>query len=381
MTLLRFARAARRILSAAGAGPRTLGVRNQSSCQENLAAILCGCNDLRVDKRPMPEPQQGEVLIRMGSVGICGSDVKFLVDGRIGDYVVTDPMVLGHEGAGTVEKLGPCVTGLCVGDRVAIEPTVPCRVCSYCKQGRYHLCPCVKCCATPPVDGNMCRYYVHAADFCHKLPDCLTLEDGALMEPLACGVHACRRAGMSCGARVCIVGGGPMGLASMAAAKAFGAVRIVITDTIQHRLEVAKKLGADGTVRICEGMEEAQIAHEIQCQCGGAPHITIDCVGNDSSLKQGLLATRYGGVLCLIGQSEEIAQLPLIPIFHEVKLLGSFRYANDYPIALKMMLTGKGDLKPMISHCFKLSEAKKAFETVMTPSECPVKVLIQCEEK
>ncbi|XP_049940853.1 sorbitol dehydrogenase-like, partial [Schistocerca serialis cubense] len=289
-------------------------------------------NDLQLEQRPMPpDPKENQVLIRMGSVGICGSDVHYLVHGQIGDFVVKGPMVLGHESSGTVEKLGPCVKDLKEGDRVALEPGTPCRMCSYCKEGRYHLCPDVIFCATPPVDGTMCRYYVHTADFCHKLPDSLTLEDGALLEPLSVAVHACRRANLSCGTRVLIVGAGPIGLATICAARAYGAVRIVITDLNTHRLEIAKKLGVDATVRVCEGMEETQIAAEVQCQLGGPAHVTIECCGTESSIKQGLLATRYGGTFVLVGVGTDNARLPLTPIFHEVRFIGSFRYSNACP--------------------------------------------------
>ena len=124
------------------------------------------------------------------------------------------------------------------GDRVAIEPGVPCRLCKFCKTGRYNLCYNMSFCATPPIDGNLCRYYVHAADFCYKLPDHMTLEEGALMEPLAVGVHACQRAGVSLGKKVLICGAGPIGLVNLLTAKAMGASEVVITDIADNRLKV-----------------------------------------------------------------------------------------------------------------------------------------------
>jgi len=142
---------------------------------DNLTAILYKTGDLRLENRPIPEPKDHEVRIRMSAVGICGSDVHYLVKGHIGDFVVKAPMVLGHEAAGVVEKCGKNVTNLKPGDRVAIEPGVPCRSCDYCKKGRYNLCLDVVFCATPPYDGNLCRYYTHAADFCYKLPDHVSL--------------------------------------------------------------------------------------------------------------------------------------------------------------------------------------------------------------
>merc|ERR1719192_2614693 len=161
-------------------------------------------DDIRLEQQDVVEPGPDQVLLRMDSVGICGSDVHYWTHGAIGDFIVKAPMVLGHEAAGVVAKLGSNVTNLKVGDRVAIEPGVPCGGCSYSKSGAYNLCINMKFCATPPVHGNLARYYAHSANYCYKLPDNVSLEEGALMEPLAVGVHACRRAGVSLGKRVLI---------------------------------------------------------------------------------------------------------------------------------------------------------------------------------
>ena len=191
-----------------------------------------------------------DVLIRMQEVGICGSDVHYWTKGCIGDFVVKAPMVLGHEASGIVHEVGECVTHLkkgistiikneygirsCdlfyyTGDRVAIEPGVPCSLCDFCKNGQYNLCGDVFFCATPPDHGNLCRFYTHAADFCYKLPDHVSLEEGALLEPLSVGVHACRRAGVAIGKTVLICGAGPIGLVCLLTAKAMGASSVLIT--------------------------------------------------------------------------------------------------------------------------------------------------------
>jgi len=205
---------------------------------DNLTAILYKTGDIRLEQTDIPEPGNDQVMLKMDSVGICGSDVHYWTHGAIGDFVVKAPMVLGHEAAGIVEKCGKNVKHLQVGDRVAIEPGVPCRLCDYCKQGRYNLCLEMKFCATPPYHGNLCRYYAQDADFCFKLPDNVSLEEGALMEPLSVGVHACRRAGVSLGKSVLICGAGPIGLVNLLTAKAMGADEVVITDISEHRLQV-----------------------------------------------------------------------------------------------------------------------------------------------
>jgi L-iditol 2-dehydrogenase len=195
---------------------------------DNLTAVLYGINDLRLEQRPIPTPNDDDVLLQMEVVGICGSDVHYLVNGRIGDFVVEKPMVIGHEAAGTVVEIGKNVKNLKKGDRVAIEPGYGCRKCTYCKEGRYNLCPDMKFCATPPYDGNLARFYVHPADFCFKLPNNVSLEEGALLEPLSVGVHACKKGGVGVGSVVLILGAGPIGLVTLISAKAFGATKVII---------------------------------------------------------------------------------------------------------------------------------------------------------
>lgn len=152
---------------------------------KNLSVVLHGIDDLRLEERLIPEPKDNEVLLKMGVVGICKSDVHFWVHGRIGPFILDAPMVTGHEGSGTVVKVGKGVKHLKEGDRVAIEPGVACFRCDYCREGRLNLCKNIAFCSTPPVDGNLARYHAHAADFCFKLPDNISLEEGALLEPLS----------------------------------------------------------------------------------------------------------------------------------------------------------------------------------------------------
>lgn len=164
----------------------------------------------------------------MDTVGICGSDVHFLVHGRIGDYVVKDKMVLGHEGAGIVAEIGKNVTTLSIGDRVAVEMGVPCSKCRLCRKGKYNLCPCIVFGSTPPHDGCLQQYFVHYPEFCFKLTDNMLMEEGALMEPLSVGIHACRRAKVQLGSIVTIFGAGPIGLATLLVAKNIGASKVLV---------------------------------------------------------------------------------------------------------------------------------------------------------
>lgn len=266
----------------------------------------------------------------MDCVGICGSDVHYLAHGRCGPFVVEKPMVIGHEAAGVVVKFGGDVKTLQVGDRVAIEPGVPCRLCVHCKTGRYNLCSEMRFCATPPYDGNLTRFYAHPADFCFKLPDHVSMEEGALLEPLSVGVHACKRAGVDVESRVLILGAGPIGLVTLLTAKAMGASKIMITDLTEDRLKFAREMGANYTLQVGKDLGEADLVNAIHKEMGQAPTITIDCSGVESTTRLALLATATGGVCVIVGMGPNDIKLPLSQaICREVDIRGVFRYCNE----------------------------------------------------
>lgn len=283
------------------------------------------------EQTPIPEIKDDEVLLEMHCVGICGSDVHYLAHGRIGDFIVKKPMIIGHEASGVVAKLGKNVKTLAVGDRVAIEPGVSCRLCDYCKTGRYNLCPDMAFCATPPYDGNLRRYYAHAADFCFKLPDHVSMEEGALLEPLSVGVHACRRANVELGSEVLILGAGPIGLVTLLAAKAMGASKIMITDLLAKRLEVATDLGATHTLLIKRDASETDLVRMVHEALGSQPDKTIDCSGVESTARLALNATRSGGCVVVVGMGPPEIRLPLVSAMaREIDVRGVFRYCNEY---------------------------------------------------
>lgn len=348
--------------------------------QDNLTAVLYGINDLRLENTKIEEPGDDDVLLEMGCVGICGSDVHYLVNGRIGDFIVKKPMIIGHESAGTVAKLGKNVKNLKVGDRVCIEPGVPCRTCNFCKEGRYNLCKEIVFCATPPVHGSLRRFYKHAADFCFKLPDHVSLEEGALLEPLSVGVHACKRAGIGIDSKVLILGAGPIGLVILLVAKAMGANKVVITDIIENRLKMAKKLGADATYLVQKDKPEEHVVADIHEIFGDEPNRTIDASGAQASIRLAILATKSGGMVVLVGNGAPEVQVPLINAMNrEVDIRGVFRYANDYGDALELVASGKVNVKPLITHNYKIEETKKAFETSRTGAGGAIKVMIHCK--
>jgi len=346
---------------------------------DNLTAILYKQGDLRLENKPIPEPNDDEVRLRMAQVGICGSDVHYLVNGRIGDFIVKAPMIIGHEAAGIVDKVGKNVTHLKPGDRVAVEPGVPCRRCEHCKTGKYNLCPDIIFCATPPCHGNLCRYYTHDAAFCYKLPDHVSLEEGALLEPLSVGVHACRRAGVTLGTVVLVCGAGPIGLVSLLVAKSMGASKIIVSDLVEGRLEVAKELGADYVLKVDTKATGEELAKQVEEKLGVQPDVTIECSEAESSIKLAILATRSGGCVLLVGLGPPEVKIPIVnAAVREVDLRGVFRYANCYPAALALVATGKVNVKRLITHRYKLEETLKAFETARTGEGGAIKVMISC---
>ncbi|XP_037948379.1 sorbitol dehydrogenase [Teleopsis dalmanni] len=344
---------------------------------DNLTAVLHGIEDLRLEQRPIPEISENDVLLAMDSVGICGSDVHYLVNGRIGDFILTKPMVIGHEASGVVVKLGSKVKHLTVGDRVAIEPGVPCRLCTHCKTGKYNLCAEMVFCATPPYDGNLTRFYRHPADFCFKLPDHVSMEEGALLEPLSVGVHACRRAEVGLGSVVLIMGAGPIGLVTLLTAKAMGASVILITDLVQNRLDVAKELGATHTLLLNKNDTAENTASIIHKMLGTDPDKSIDCCGAESTTRLGIFATRSGGCCVIVGMGAPEVKLPLInALAREVDIRGVFRYCNDYSAALALVASGAVNVKPLITHHFDITETTKAFDTARYGHGDAIKVMI-----
>ncbi|KAL9265669.1 Sorbitol dehydrogenase-like protein [Drosera capensis] len=333
---------------------------------ENMAAWLMGLNTLKIQPFKLPPLGPHDVRVSMKAVGICGSDVHYLKTLRCADFIVKEPMVIGHECAGVIEEVGSEVKALVRGDRVALEPGISCWRCDHCKGGRYNLCPEMKFFATPPVHGSLANQVVHPADLCFKLPDNVSLEEGAMCEPLSVGVHACRRADVGPETRVLVMGAGPIGLVTMLAARAFGAPRIVIVDVDDYRLSVAKKLGADEIVKVSTSLEDIpeEVTHIHQAM-GSDVDVTFDCAGFNKTMSTALKATRAGGKVCLIGMGHGEMTVPLTPAAaREVDVIGVFRYKNTWPLCLEFISSGKIDVKPLITHRygFSQSEVEEAFE-------------------
>ncbi|HET8851578.1 MAG TPA: NAD(P)-dependent alcohol dehydrogenase [Ktedonobacteraceae bacterium] len=322
---------------------------------KNQAAVLYAPHDIRIEERPVPRPGPGEVLIEVKAVGVCGSDVHYYEHGRIGSYVVRQPLILGHESAGVIVDVGEGVNTSRVGERVAIEPGIPDGVCEQCRAGRYNLCPNVRFFGTPPIDGAFTNYVTIPASFAYALPDQMSDEEGALIEPLSVGLWACRKAQLQGADRLLITGAGPVGLLAMKVALALGATQITMTDVSPQRLEVARKLGATRTVNV---------AKELLADAGVEADVLIECSGNQKALMDGIRSLRPAGKAIAVGMSpgEEVS-VPMSFIQNrEITLTGTFRYANTYADAIALVASGRIDLKPIITGHYTLEKTEQALQ-------------------
>jgi L-iditol 2-dehydrogenase len=242
-------------------------------------SVLRGAGDLAVEERPDPTPAPHEVLVRVVSVGVCGSDVHYFEHGRIGSHVVDSPLVLGHEASGEVVGVGSSVTRLSVGQRVSIEPGVPDFSCGQCLAGRYNLCEDMRFFATPPIDGAFAELVTVHEQFAHPVPDALSDDAAALLEPLSVGLWACRRGAVGAGSRVLVTGAGPVGLVAAQSALALGAASVIVTDVNEHRLTMAEELGATGAVDVSSTpVSESGLEVDVLLECSGHPAATADAL-------------------------------------------------------------------------------------------------------
>ncbi len=304
--------------------------------------------------------------------------VHYWVKGEIGKFIVKKPMVLGHESSGIISKVGSEVTSVKVGDRVALEPGVPCRRCNRCKEGKYNLCKEMAFAATPPFDGTLAKYYTLPEDFCYKLPDHMSLEEGALVEPLGVAVHIVKQAQVKPGDTVVVFGAGPVGLLCGAVAKSFGASKIVAVDIQQGRLDFAKNYAATGIFMPSKAPAEENAQRLVQeNDLGDGADIIIDASGAEPSIQAGILALRDGGTYVQGGMGKNEITFPIMAMcIKELNVRGSFRYGSgDYKLAVELIASGKINVKELITGKVSFKEAEKAFEDVKAGKG--IKILIE----
>ena len=319
-------------------------------------AVLYAPRDLRIERRPIPSPSDGEVLVRILSVGVCGSDVHYYEHGRIGEFVVRSPLVLGHESSGQIVEVGEGVSSARVDERVAIEPGEPCRRCDQCRAGRYNLCPNIRFHGTPPVDGTLSEFVTVMSDLAYKVPDEISDNAAALLEPLSVGIWANRKAGTQIGASVLIAGAGPIGLVTTKVARAVGATRIAVTDVNRTRLSAALASGA------------TEVAVAGSDRIDGEFDAFIDCSGSSRAIAAGVQSVRPAGSVVLVGMGADELTLPLAMIQRrELLITGTFRYANTWPTAIALTASGRVTLDDLVTGEYGLGEVEQALNSGRDP--------------
>ena len=327
----------------------------------NKTFYMTGIEKIELGEAPMPKIGPDDVLIKVQSVGVCGSDLHYYRSGAIGDFKVEFPFVLGHEAAGVVEDVGENVTTLKKGDRVCMEPGVPCMKCEECLSGHYNLCRDVRFWATPPYDGVLSEYVAHPAAFTFKIPDNMSFTEGALVEPLAIGLHACNMGGVKLGQTVAIMGAGCIGLVTLLAAKAYGATRIIVGDVLDKRLDKARELGAIAV----NTKEEDFVAKVMELTDGRGADVCIDCAGFSATVDSCLSCAKPAGVVIIVGLGQDRVDgfNTSIMSTKELTVKSIFRYRNLYPTAINAIADGRIDVESIVSHRFTFDDTINAFAT------------------
>ena len=324
------------------------------------AIVLHGAQDLRIEERPDPGPGPGQVLVAIEKGGICGSDLHYFQDGRIGAFRVREPMILGHEISGRVAALGAGVEGLAEGQPVAVSPSRPCGACRYCREGMPNQCPNMRFYGSampfPHIQGAFADLLVAEPEQCVPT-DGLTSAEAAMAEPLAVVLHAASLAGRLLGRRVLVTGCGPIGLLAILVARAAGAAEIVATDITAFTLAKAGALGASETINVREAPDglnrfEADKGHF---------DVLFECSGVAAALAPAVPALRPGAVIVQLGLGGDMT-LPLQAMtVKELILRGSFRFHSEFRLAVEMMRTGRLEVVPLVTHVRPMTDAGAAF--------------------
>lgn len=345
---------------------------------------------MSLEERPVPSLRdEHDVRVHIEQTGICGSDVHYWQRGRIGDFILESPIVLGHESAGTIVEVGSKVKNVKVGDRVAIEPGVPCRRCDHCRSGAYNLCADTVFAATPPHDGTLQKYYIVASDYVYPIPDHMSAEDGALVEPVAVAVQIGKVAELKAGQTVLVLGCGPIGVLCQAVAKAAGASKVIGVDISESRAQFARAFAADevyvNNTKPAEGEDPVDAARAVgekivaEYGVGEGFDVVLECTGAEPCIQAGIFAARKGGMYVQAGMGRENVVFPITTAcIRALTVKGSIRYSTGcYPQAVQLVASGKVQPRKLITHRFKFEQAEEAFELVRQAGENTLKVVIE----
>lgn len=326
------------------------------------ALVLHGARDLRVEARTLDELAPADVRIKVAKGGICGSDLHYFLHGGIGSKIkVREPIILGHEVSGYVAELGADVTGLSAGDLVAISPSRPCCRCRYCAIGLHNHCEHMRFYGSampfPHIQGAFCEELVAHSKQC-VAANGLSAGEAAMAEPLSVCLHAAKRAGNLLGKRVLITGSGPIGVLCVLIAKAAGASKIVVTDLVDEALIFAHKAGAHETINVANN----QTALTRYQDRKGTFDYLFECSGAEAALAAGIAALCPRGILLQLGLGGDMTVPMQMLTAKEIDLRGSFRFHEEFEMAVRLMQSGAIDLKPLISNTVSFDDAVSGFE-------------------
>ena len=327
-----------------------------------MCLVIHAPDDLRLDEQDAGEIGPGQVLVKVGMGGICGSDLHYFHNGGFGTVRIKEPMVLGHEVAGTVVAVAPGVESVRIGDKVAVNPSRPCGACKFCLEGLPNQCLDMRfygsAMRTPHVQGAFRNMLLCEATQCVKVAEHVPLRLAALAEPFSVGLHGVSRAGPLLGKRVLVSGCGPIGVLAIAAARAHGAAEITATDVVDEPLAVARAMGADNVINVAQ--DKAWVSRHSADK--GTFDVMLECSGNERALRDGLEVMRPRGVVVQLGLGGDVSIPQNMVVAKELSICGSFRFHAEFALAVRLINEGRVDLSPVVSHTFPMLQARQAFE-------------------
>lgn len=354
-------------------------------------------NNIQMRDIEIDEPfTSRDVRIDIKSVGICGSDVHYYQHGSIGPFILNEPMVLGHEASGVVTEVGADVENLKVGDRVCMEPGIPDPHSKWSRLGMYNVDPKVRFWATPPYEASLLAdpawknghgclrpSVVHPADFTFKIPDHISHDEGALVEPLAVGMWSCTKAGIKPGDVAVVVGAGPIGMLTCLTALASGCAKVLVIDPVAEKLQVAETLTSPGKItgiKVTPGDNEAVKQAVYDATGGAGAEVVIECSGNAHACALTPELACPGGTLVFVGCPTPVTMDIGLMQVRELRTESVFRYAHMYPKAISLLDSGAIDVKPIITNHFKFDESAEAFDFMCAPPDTTVKSIIHVDQ-
>jgi L-idonate 5-dehydrogenase len=340
-----------------------------------MCLVIHAPDDLRLEEQDAGDIGPGQVLVKVGMGGICGSDLHYFHNGGFGTVRIKEPMVLGHEVAGTVVATAPGVENVRIGDKVAINPSRPCGACKFCLEGLPNQCLDMRfygsAMRTPHVQGAFRNMLLCEATQCVKVAAHVPLRLAALAEPFSVGLHGVSRAGPLLGKRVLVSGCGPIGVLAIAAARVHGAAEITATDVVDEPLAFARAMGADHTINVAQ--DKAWVSRYSADK--GTFDVMLECSGNERALRDGLEVMRPRGVVVQLGLGGDVSIPQNMVVAKELSICGSFRFHAEFALAVRLINEGRVDLSPVVSHTFPMQQAREAFELASDRKQA-MKVLI-----